>query len=39
MMRDLLPASLLLLVPYIGHAQDTLPNVMASGTSISLLRL
>jgi len=23
MMRDLLPASLLLLVPYIGHAQDT----------------
>jgi len=29
MMRDLLPASLLLLVPYIGHAQDTLPNGMA----------
>ena len=29
MMRDLLPASLLLLVPYIGHAQDTLPNLMA----------
>lgn len=29
MLRTLLPASLLLLVPYIGHAQDTLPNVMA----------
>ncbi len=28
MMRDLLPASLLLLVPHIGHAQNTLPNVM-----------
>ncbi|MBK9760977.1 MAG: hypothetical protein IPO90_13640 [Flavobacteriales bacterium] len=29
MMHTLLPASLLLLVPFIGHAQDTLPNVMA----------
>ncbi len=29
MMRTLFLASLLLLMPYIGHAQDTLPNVMA----------
>ncbi len=27
-MRTLLPAALLLLVPFIGHAQDTLPNFM-----------
>ncbi len=29
MLRTLLPVSLLLLVPNIGHAQDPLPNVMA----------
>ena len=28
-MPSLLPAALLLLVPFIGHAQDTLPNIMA----------
>lgn len=28
-MRTLLPAALLLLVPFIGHAQDTLPNYLA----------
>lgn len=29
MMRTLLLAALLLLVPFVGHAQDTLPNFMA----------
>ncbi|MBL0045236.1 MAG: hypothetical protein IPP33_12845 [Flavobacteriales bacterium] len=29
MMHTLLPASLLLLMPFIGHAQDTLPNYLA----------
>ena len=28
-MPSLLPAALLLLVPFIGHAQDTLPNYLA----------
>ena len=28
-MRTLLPAALLLLVPFMGHAQDTLPNYLA----------